>query len=87
MRTVFIILGIVASLIVGSFIFVRVTIERNLQESKPWITYGRLVAVASDCDQYKAKFGLWPSSLEQLIAFKPELVDWAKDAWGQGDDI
>ena len=86
MRTLFIILCIVASLIVGLFIFVQIAEERDLQESKPFITYTRLVAVASDCDEYKAKYGFWPSSLQQLIAFKPELVDWAKDAFGRGDD-
>jgi len=87
MRTFFIILGIVAAgLIVAPLIYLRVTVERDLQESKPYITYTRLVAVASDCDKYKTNYGVWPTSLEKLIAFKPELIDWAKDAWGQGDD-
>lgn len=87
MRTFFIVCGIVSSLVVGLFIFVRIAVEKDLQGSKPYITYTRLICVASDCDKYKTQYGVWPNSLEQLRSFRPELIDWAKDAWGQGDDV
>ena len=37
--------------------------------------------------KYEAQYSVWPSSLEQLRSFRPELVDWAKDAWGEGDNV
>ena len=45
------------------------------------------MGVASDCDKYKGQHGEWPTNLTQLITFRPELTDWAKDAWGKGDDV
>ena len=39
--------------------------------------------VADGCDKYKAQYGSWPSSLPQLQAWQPGLVDtYGKDAWG-----
>jgi hypothetical protein len=86
MRTLFVFLVMLACLIVGLFISMHIAFEKDVQESKPYITYSRMIFVASDCDKYKTKYGLWPNTLQQLIAFSPELVDWAKDAFGQGDD-
>ncbi len=85
MRVLFIICGIVAVLFATLFISLRFYGWRERQEIKPWITYTRLLGVASDCDKYKEQYGVWPNSLAQLLAFRPELIDWAKDAWGQND--
>ena len=87
MRVLLIICGIVIGLIVGLCIFMRIAAKRELQEIKPYITYTRLIGVASDCDKYKAQYSVWPNSLAQLRAFRPELSDWAKDAWGKEDDV
>jgi hypothetical protein len=69
------------------FVGFRVYGWRERQETKPWITYTRLMYAASRCDLYKAEFGVWPSSLAQLRSFRPEFNDWAKDAWGQADTM
>ncbi len=82
-----IICGIVASLIAGFSLALRIAVKRDLQQSKPYITYTRLMAVASDCDKFKAQYGAWPTSLDQLISFRPELSTWARDAWRAGDDV
>jgi hypothetical protein len=83
MRAIFIISGIIVVLIAGVLLCGRIFSQRQLQEIKPFVTYSRLVGVASDCDKYKAQYGAWPNSIEQLIAFRPELIDWAKDGWGR----
>jgi len=41
------------------------------------------MGVAQACDKYEDQYGSWPRSIEQIISFKPEMVDWAKDAWGR----
>jgi hypothetical protein len=84
-RAIFIVCGIIAILFAILFINLRFYEWRERQEIKPWITYGRLMYAASRCDLYKAQYGVWPNSLEQLRAFRPEFNDWAKDAWGQND--
>lgn len=69
----------------GLFIFARLSSNVALQEGKPYITFTRMIMVASICDQFHKQYGRWPSSLSQLREFHPELKDWAKDAWG--DDV
>jgi hypothetical protein len=86
MRVKFVIYGIIAILFAVFFASLRFYGWRERQESKPYITYTRLMDVALDCDKYNVQYGVWPNSLTKLIAFRPELIDWAKDAWGQNDD-
>jgi hypothetical protein len=87
MRAKYIICGIIGGLIVAFFLYVQITLKTERQQIKPYITYTRLLGLASDCDKYKDQYGEWPKSLEQMIAFRPELTDWAKDAWGNGDNM
>jgi hypothetical protein len=76
--------GIAASLVVGLLLLIRFSVVRDLQESKPWITYSRLMYLAAGCDKYRAQYGAQPHSLTQLQTGRPELVDpWDKDAWGR----
>jgi hypothetical protein len=75
--------AIAASLMVGLFTFMHFSVQRDLEESKPWVTYTRLIYLANGCDKYRAQFGTEPNSLTQLQTGRPELVDpWDKDAWG-----
>jgi hypothetical protein len=85
MRKLFYILIGLCAAIVLLFVVGRYYGWREKQEWKPFITYTRQMGVASDCDKYKRQYGVWPQSLDQLISFKPELVDWAKDGWGKSD--
>lgn len=85
MRVFFIICGIFALLIIGLLLWAHGVSTRDKEESKPYVTYTRLIYLAQGCDKYKAQSGAWPDSLAQLQAGRPELVDpWDKDAWGRG---
>lgn len=83
MRVFLIICGILLLLIAGVLLWGHLVITRDDQDSKPYVTYTRLMYAASRCDLYKNQYGVWPNSLAQLRAFRPEFNDWAKDAWGQ----
>jgi hypothetical protein len=84
MRIVFLICGIIAALVVGLRFFGWCVTRKQLEDIKPWVSYGRLMYVASRCDLYKAQYGTWPGSLAQLLAGRPELGDpWDKDGWGR----
>jgi hypothetical protein len=82
-RVVLWICGIVAALVAGLFLAARYLGHKELEDIKPYVTYSILMNVARDCDEYKRQNSTWPSSLAQLIAFRPELTDWAKDGWGR----
>jgi len=82
MRVIFIVCGTIAILIASLPFYGWLEKE----ETKPYITYTRLMGVALDCDKYKEQYGVWPNSIAQLIAFRSELTDWAKDAWGKGNN-
>ncbi|HVM62943.1 MAG TPA: type II secretion system protein GspG [Verrucomicrobiae bacterium] len=56
--------------------------SKELEDIKPWVTYGRLMYIAPRCDLYKAQNGVWPDSLAQLLVAHPELKDWIEDGWG-----
>lgn len=86
-RLIFIVCGVTVILIGGLFIWGRIVGNRESEEIKPWITYGRLMYAASRCDLYEKQYGVWPNSLAQLRAFRPEFNDWAKDAWGQNGSV
>jgi hypothetical protein len=59
-------------------------LRRKVEEAKPYLTYNHLMFVAAACDKYKAKYGVFPSSLMPLHAFRADLNDpWTKDAWGR----
>jgi len=83
MRTLSIICGTIVLLIIGFLIWARISGEREFQETRPYVTYTRLIYTASWCDKYRDKYGVFPSSLEQLYSFQPKLSDWAKDTWGR----
>lgn len=87
MRLVCIIAATVVTLCGILFASLRYYGWQQRQEIKPWITYTRLMYAASKCDLYKEQKGVWPDSLAQLRSFRPEFNDWAKDAWGQSDNI
>jgi len=87
MRIIFIVCGIIARLIACLFIWGWIARTRELKEIRPYITYTRLIGVAQACDKYKEQYGVWPNSLAQLRVFRPEMSDWAKDSWGQGDNV
>jgi hypothetical protein len=58
--------------------------EKYSREIRPWITYKRLLYIAEECDKYKESHSAWPSSLTELWALHPEMLDpWSKDAWGR----
>jgi hypothetical protein len=69
--------------VVALVIWAMLAGERKKQETKPFVSYTRLMGVAEACDEYKHQRGEWPNSLSQIISFKPEMVDWAKDDWGR----
>lgn len=82
MRVVFSIFGIFVVGIIGMLLWGHIVISRDKEDSKPYVTYTRLMYLARGCDKYKAQSGSWPGSLAQLQAGRPELVDpWDKDAW------
>lgn len=84
MRTVFAICGIVAILIAGLWLWGWIANEIQAQEIKPWQTYSRLMYLVSPgCDEYKKKYGTWPSSLTQLRELRPDLNEASKDVWGR----
>jgi hypothetical protein len=82
-----VILGTGCVFFLGFCLYISITVGRASYAGRQYITYTRLIGVASDCDKYKAQYGEWPTNLTQLIAFRPELTDWAKDAWGKGDNV
>ncbi|MGO9246727.1 MAG: type II secretion system protein GspG [Verrucomicrobiia bacterium] len=76
--------GTIAAFVAGLFLVGRYLGHKEMEEIKPWVTYGGLMYVASGCDKYKAQYGEWPSSLAQLVAARTEFGDpWDKDAWGR----
>jgi hypothetical protein len=77
----------VAVFLIGCWLYIGITVGRASYAGRQYITYTRLMGVSSDCDKYKAQYGKWPTNLTQLIGFRPELTDWAKDAWGKGDNV
>lgn len=87
MRSICVIAVIIALFMASLLVVGNILLSRDIQQSKPYVTYTRLIYVASCCDKYKEQFGSWPTSLAQLGSFRPELGDWAKDAWGPGNSV
>ncbi|HTS16973.1 MAG TPA: type II secretion system protein GspG [Verrucomicrobiae bacterium] len=84
MRVVLYICGIFAALVAGLFLAGRYLGHKEMEDIKPWVTYGGVMYIAKGCDKYKAQYGEWPGSLAQLVAGRPEFGDpWGKDAWGR----
>jgi hypothetical protein len=82
-RVILSICGMPVILIIGLFVWARISGGIEQQEIKPWQTYGDLLYVASRCDVYRQQSGKWPDSRAQLLVSRPELAaPWDKDAWG-----
>ena len=84
------VLGVIIAIIIliFSFIaFIKISNETALQERRPYVSYTRMMMVASLCSDYERQYGHWPIALSQLIDFHPELETWAKDTWGYGDNV
>jgi hypothetical protein len=74
-KWIIVICGIAASLVLGLLLFIRFSLLKDLRESKPWITYSRLIYLAEGCDKYRAQYGAQPNSLTQLQTGHPEFTD------------
>ena|SRR5258708_6120417 len=83
MRLLFIVCGIPVVLIACLLIWIRMEDQKQLHDSKPWVTYSRLMyCVTHGCSEYKKRYGSWPSSLAQLRAFGNDLKEVSTDMWG-----
>ena len=83
MRTTIIAGATILSLFVCLVLWSWVRDEKERQAIKPYVSYTRLMHVASWCGKYKEQRGAWPNSLAELRAFQPELnPPWSTDAWG-----
>jgi Type II secretion system (T2SS), protein G len=84
MRATLIICGIVVGLIVGLFIYGGIITSQKRETIRPYVTYKCLMYIAGGCDQYKAQYGTWPTSLAKLTNALPQFGDpWDKDGWGR----
>jgi hypothetical protein len=84
MRTTIIAGTTILSLVVGLVLWSWIRDEKERQAIKPYVTYKRLMHVASWCGRYKEQRGAWPNSLTELRTFQPECnPPWSTDAWGK----
>ena len=71
-------------LIAGLFLWGWIVSHRELTEIKPWGTYSTAMYLASrGCGDYKKQHGVWPDSFDQLRAFRGDINERCKDAWGR----
>jgi hypothetical protein len=83
MRAILITCAIIAGLLVGAFCYMHLMYVKELEEIKPYVTYTRLVYLASGCDKFKNERGAWPSSLAELQAFRADFNEFSQDMWGR----
>jgi hypothetical protein len=83
MRGLFIIGGILTLAILGLLLWIQIADKKQLNDSKPWVTYSRLMyCVSHGCNEYKKRYGSWPNSLDRLRAFGEDLNERSTDMWG-----
>jgi hypothetical protein len=71
-------------LIAGVLISIRLEDKKQLRESRPWVTYSRLMyCVSHGCNEYKRTHGTWPNSLAELRASGDDVNERSKDMWGR----
>jgi hypothetical protein len=83
MRALLIIGGIVVIAVISLLAWIHIADKKVLDESKPWVTYSRLMyCVTHGCNEYKKQYGSWPSSIDDLRAFGADLNERSTDMWG-----
>ena len=81
---IFIVCGIPVILIAGLMLFGRIAEKRHSDEIKPYITFSRLMYLASPgCEDYRKQYGAWPISLTQLLGFRADVGENSVDMWGR----
>ena len=83
MRALAIILGVLSLIVVAVFFVGRRSAKNELELIKPYSTYKKLLYLGSGCDAYNQKYGTWPSNINQLRMFRPDLNEHSKDAFGK----
>jgi hypothetical protein len=74
----------VTVLVVGLFLWGWINRTNELKKLEPWRTYSTAMYVASrGCGDYDEQHGVWPDSLDQLRAFRGDINERCKDAWGR----
>ena len=81
MRILLVIGGVVVTLFTGLLVCGRLSAAKHRELIRPFITQRGLLYVATRCDDYREQYGAWPSSIEQLRAFKLDLPHVSIDAW------
>jgi hypothetical protein len=82
MRRIPAIAGAVLILLAGVVACGRWSAARYAELLKPAITYNGLSYAAFCCDRYYEQRGVWPTTLQELRAFKRDLPEVTIDAWG-----
>jgi hypothetical protein len=68
----------------GCFLYIGVALHWHSYIGNSYSTWDGLLYDAHLCDKYKAQFGAWPNSLEQIQSSQIKLGNrGTKDAWGR----
>jgi hypothetical protein len=54
----------------------------ELVRAKPYITYKRLMYLASGCDSFRKDHDRWPYNMEELKKYRKDLEECSKDGFG-----
>lgn len=65
-----------------SLILLWETNVRQPELFKPYISYVKLINLATACDDYKRKYGTWPGNIKELAMLRPDLEEASIDAYG-----
>jgi hypothetical protein len=58
------------------------SLAKQQKELGPHITYSKLLYLASGCEAYKSQYSVWPTNIDQLRSYRPDLVEATKDTYG-----
>jgi Type II secretion system (T2SS), protein G len=83
-RLTFTVGGVLMLVIAGLFLWGRINSTKELKSLEPWVTYSTAMYVASrGCGDYEQQYRVWPDSLDKLRAFRGDINERCKDAWGR----
>jgi len=82
MSRIFIVCGICVGICIGGIAYVRLILKKQQEKLRPHISYSKLLYLSKGCDNYKAQYGRWPTNIDQLRGYRPDLVEATKDAYG-----
>jgi hypothetical protein len=64
----------------GIFAYLQLGGARQHEGLKPAITYSKLIYIANTCSLFKEKHGEWPTNLDQLCTYRPDLFQAVSDS-------